>query len=271
MNQVPAYRFCISEALRHKRRFLAERAKHIPLACRWVALADAAFHACYLDFYGVHKAEVVVFGEDHLMNLVVGFVLGSAGQRVLIVDDQLNGDPAIAQRFDLRYPGMEEILCGALGVELQDGGLEKTLAQLCQGFLDDQGQCLVRQLEASNLVHEGDSDELSFWAEPAQAPHTPLGLQPLRFWGKDELGIFGTEIGKCPQYRAVFNSIILTSASQYSRLKGTKHTALRLGDAFKPLACFDYFRASERLRELLDAIRILKHGQDFSAANQHHA
>lgn len=267
MTTVPAYRFCVAEALRHKRRFLSTTAEGFAPWRRFLALADAAFHACYLDFYGVLKNDTLVIGEDHLMNLLAGFVLGSAGQRVLIIDDQLNGDPVVAPRFAMRYPGMEALICGSLGIELQDDGLEKTLANRCRAFVDDQGAPLVRQLEAANLIHEGTATDISFWAEPAAAPHTPLGIETLRFWGKEKLDIFGTEIGKCPQYRAAFNSIILTSASQYSRLEGTAHTALMLGDALKPLASFEFYRASERLKELLDAIRILKHGQDVSASN----
>ena len=267
MTPVPAYRFCIGEALRHKRRFLSASTVERAPWRRFLSLADAAFHACYLDFYGVLRSDTLVIGEDHLMNLLAGFILGSAGQRVLIVDDNFNGDPVAALRFGMHYPGMESLICGSLGIELQDDGLEKTLANQCRAFVDEQGAPLVRQLESANLIHEGSATEISFWAEPAAAPHTPLGIETLRFWRKEKLDIFGTEIGKCPQYRAVFNSIILTSASQYSRLEGTAHTALMLGDALKPLVSFDYYRASERLKELLVAIRILKHGQDISASN----
>ncbi len=271
MTNVPAYRFCIGEALRHKRRFLSTRSKPVPGWKRCIALADAAFHACYLDFYGVLRRDVLIMGDDHLMNLLAAFVLASAGQSVLILDDQQNDDPPIAQRFAMRYPGMDSILCDALGITLEEGALEKTLANRCLGFVDEQGLPLVQQLEAANLIHDGDGSEISFWAEPASSPHNHLGIPTLRFWGKEKLEIFGTEVGKCPQYRAVFDSIILTSASQYSRLEGTKHTSIKLGDALKPLPLFDFYRASERLRELLDAIRTLKNGQNLPAANQHHA
>jgi len=271
MTHVPAYRFCVGEALRHKRRFLSTTTKPAPRWKHCLALADAAFHACYLDFYGVLRRDALVMGDDHLMNLLVAFVLASTGRSVLILDDQQNYDPPIVQRFTMRYPGMDSILCDALGITMEESTLEKTLANLCLGFVDEQGSPLVQQLEAANLIHDGDCPEISFWAEPASAPHNHLGIPTLRFWGKEKLDIFGTEVGKCPQYRAVFDSIILTSASQYSRLEGTKHTPLKLGDALKPLPLFGFYRASERLRELLDAIRTLKNGQNLPPANQHHA
>lgn len=272
MITVPAYRFAISEALRHKRRALSNRPGLTTRVARAWALADACFHACYLDFYGVLKADALIMGEDHLLNVLCAFIMGRQGKQVLVVDDRVNSDPRITQRFEMQFPAMDQLICSALGLRHEpDEALIAQLARHCRGFSNSDGQCLVHQLETATLVHDTSQAIHSFWAEPAQEATVSLGLEALHFWPRDKLDIFGTEIGKCPQYRAEFDSIILTSASQYSRLNDNQIPIIVVGDAKVPLELFEFYRASDRLREILDVIKVLCHGEDVPATNQYHA
>lgn len=211
-------------------------------------------------------------GEDHLLNVLCAFIMGRQGKRVLVVDDRVNSDPRITQRFEMQFPAMDQLICSALGLRHDPGEtLISQLAHHCHGFLNSDGECLVHQLEHATLVHHASQATHSFWVEPAQETIVSLGLEALHFWSRDKLDIFGTEIGKCPQYRAEFDSIILTSASQYSRLNDNQIPIIVVGDAKVPLELFEFYRASDRLREILDVIKVLCHGEDVPAANQHHA
>jgi hypothetical protein len=269
---VPAYRFAVSEALRHKRRALSELKPGTCWPLRAWALSDACFHACYLDFYGVLILDSLVMGEDHLLNALAAFILGRQGKSVLVVDDGVNSDPRVTQRFEMQFPGMDDIVRAALGIpQTSNESLAEQLARYSRGFLSSDGECLVHQLEHATLVHDLSSHRHSFWAEPASASIFKLGMETLRFWPIDKLDIFGTDTGKCHQYRAEFESIILTSASQYSRLNDNQIPIIAAGDAKTPLEMFEFYRASDRLREILDVIKVLCHGQDVSTANQHHA
>jgi hypothetical protein len=269
---VPAYRFAVSEALRHKRRALSERKPGMCWPLRAWALGDTCFHACYLDLYGVLSLNSLVMGEDHLLNTLSAFILARQGKSVLVIDDGVNSDPRVTQRFEMHFPGMDEIVCAALGISrTSNESLTEQLVRYCREFLNSDGECLVHQLEHATLVHDQSTRLHSFWAEPACAPIFKLGMETLRFWPRAKLDIFGTEIGKCHQYRAEFESIILTSASQYSRLNDNQIPLVTVGDAKTPLELFEFYRASDRLREILDVIKVLCHGQDVSTANQHHA
>lgn len=268
-----AHRFNVREALRHKRRYLENKGSKYGVPGKLLSYLDAAFHACWQDKYGVLEKDVIIMGNDHLMNILAAYLVATRGFSALIIDEYTSPDPVLELRFGMIYPGMDALLCASLGIEHDERlSLINTLAQKIRACLDADGNPLVHQLDRSTLMHEqGDSSLHGFWAEPTDQVSFDLGVDRFRFWDTEKLAIFGTEVGKCPQYRAVFKRIILTSYCQYSRLTGIDIPTVALGDAKTPLSDFEYYRGSDRLRELLEAIRAIIHGQDFSTANQHNA
>lgn len=270
MRYVTARRFCIAESIRHKRRSYSASGVWPCAIKRMYDYLDASINACWLDFYGVLHKHHLILGNDHLMNLVVAYALGAKGESVLIVDDYQAQDNVLSQRYQMKFPGMGELIGEALGLRIDPSeALEKQVANAIHDLVSADGEPLVHQLESATLMHEQSSDQHLFWAESTSNQIHPLGVPSLRFWNSHALELHGGEVGKCHQFRAVFDRIILTSSCQYSRLNGIHIPTVALGDAKTPLADFDFYRGSDRLRELLEAIKVIIHGQDVPATDKH--
>lgn len=265
---VSSSRLSFYEAIRHKRRSIKNSDKKLS----WLSVAydylDCLYHSFYYDPYGVLQKDFLIMGEDHFMNAVCAFILARKGFSVLIASDGVSEDKRISCRYEMKFPGMSEIICNSLAIDYNPKKeLIELIADESRGLSNEDGINLIHQIRGSTLAHDRSVERHSFWADPVEREFNDLGFEFLDFWDKSDFISLKNDGDKFPRFRAEFGAIILTSSSQYSRLKSQKTPVIATGDALNPLSDFDYFRSSDRLREILDTIKAINNVENISAAS----
>lgn len=271
-----AHRFEFTEAIQHKRRHLGTLCPAPGNLKKLIGYADALIQSCNQDYYGLISKDYLIMGDDRLLNRVIAIALASRGKSSLLVESDRDVEGPYQSRFDMPFPNMSEIISAGLGIldptpNNPDIDFTTCLGGILHHYRTPDGHYLAEALIDADIVHEHSGENHFFWVEAHQQALADVSLPGLRCWNKDKSQLFGTENGKCPQFRAVFDKVILTSSSQYSRLRSIHTPHLAMGDAKIPLPSYSVFRARDRMRDILDAIKAIIHEQDVPTSDQHHA
>lgn len=268
---VPAYRFCIQEAIAHKKRKWAAPGHRRPCAVmRLLEMTDAVLNACYRDYYGLIHKRYLIIGNDLLVNRLAALVLAGKGMSVLIVEHELKEDDPLRLRYELPLPGLHELVAELMDLEIDHTHtlmeqIEIAISSLC----DSDGLPLVERLDGALLQHDHSENGHHFWVDASWDKGAPTRLPILQCWDYLALERLKKDKGKCPHFRAHFDKAILTSNSQYSRLKSINTPLTALSDADKPLGAYDIYRGRDRLRDILESIKVVQHEQDIPSTDQY--
>lgn len=270
MNRLaPSHRFCVQDAIAHKKRSWAAADTAIPCAARrLLGLADAILNACYRDYYGQIHKHFLIMGNDLLVNRLVALVLAGKGMSVLIVEHELREDDPVRLRYELPLPGLHELVAELMDFEID--GTQTLLDQVeiaISTLIDSDGIPLVERLDGGLLQHDHSDNGHYFWIDATWEPGSATRLPVLQCWDHLALQRLKADKGKCPHFRARFDKVILTSNSQYSRLNSIHTPITALSDADKPLGEYNIYRGRDRLRDILESIKAVQHEQNVPSTD----
>lgn len=264
MRIAEATRYQFREAYRHMRRNILDGGEaHNPLV-RAYKYGDAVVKAALGDLYGVQTFDVLVYGPDRLLNLILAYKASAKGLRVGIYhainhqsDEVAN---AIVQRVSYFHPSFSALIECQLEIEGLGTGLLDAIDNLAlkiDEHMDDQGMSLVYQIDGCILYHDTltEQDEsVRCWVEPAAHRHEYPTIERLLFWDQESARRFATEDGKFAEHSLEAPLVLLTGAPSME-MGAIELTRVRcFGEAARPLLTFDYFKGQDRLKDVADAL-----------------
>ncbi len=222
---------------------------------------DALAHACWMDFYGVARAETLVIGPDRVLNLIVAMRCAAKGQRVFVYEgdqQQWQGYQAVLQkRIACWHPSFTGLVESALAVRFDGMDVEKELTALCAQYVGTDSAPLVQApsritLFSDKLTH--GQKRFRFWVEPGHSSSVP-GLSPLDFWPQSAASIYDTEEGKADRFALEVDTVVMTGVPGPS-LGDTIDDAIRVGEALRPTGGFSVFRTKDRLQDVAESLGV---------------
>lgn len=264
MKIAPATRFQFREAYRHMHRNIVEGGEAKNPVVKGYKYIDAVIKATLGDLYGVQTFDVLIYGPDHLLNLILAYKASAQGFRVALYhapgfySDQFA--MALEQRMDYFHPSFSALIERHLGIDGLGVGLHEAIEQLSlkiDGHVDAEGESLVYQLDGCTLFHDILTEQdrcLRCWVEPAVPQHAYPTLERLLFWDQESARRFATEDGKFSEHSLEVGRVWLTGAPD--RAMGDIDPSWQdcFGEADRPLAGFDYFKGQDRLKDIADAL-----------------
>lgn len=264
MKIAPATRFQFREAFRHMHRNIIEGGVAKNPVVKAYKYADAVVKAAMGDLYGVQTFDVLIYGPDHLLNLILAYKASAQGMSVALYHapgfhpEQLAA--AMEQRMGYFHPSFSALIERHLGIEGLGVGLYEVIEQLAlriDSHVGADGEALVYQLDACALFHDiltDQTDCVRCWVEPAPPQHAYPTVERLLFWDQESARRFATENGKFSEHSLEVASVWLTGAP--GREMGDIEASFIecFGEAGRPLAGFDYFKGQDRLKDVIDAL-----------------
>lgn len=259
-----ASRYQFREAYRHMHRNIVEgRAASNPIVKAY-KYTDAVIKAAFGDHYGVERFDLLVYGPDHLLNLILAYKASAQGSKVAIFHapgyypEQFA--VALEQRINYFHPSFSALIERHLGIEGLGVGLQDAIEQLSlklDEHVDADGESLVYQLDACTLIHDVLTEQslvVRCWVEPATPQRAYPTIERLLFWDQESARRFATEDGKFSEHSLEVERVWLTGAPDkpMGAIDHSRHDCF--GEAGRPLATFDYFKGQDRLKDIADAL-----------------
>lgn len=266
MKIAPATRFQFREAYRHMRRNIVEGGVAKNPVIKAYKYSDAVIKAALGDLYGVQSFDVLIYGQDQLLNLILAYKASAQGMRVALYqapDYALEPfTAALEQRMGYFHPSFSALIERDLGIDGLGIGFNEAIERLAlgiDGHLDPEGEALVYQLDGCTLIHDiltGQQEGIRCWVEPAAPQHAYPTVERLLFWDQESVRRFATEDGKFPEHCLEATRIWLTGAPGPEMGDIDPSCLAGFGEAGRPLAGFDYFKGQDRLKDIVDALRV---------------
>lgn len=257
--QVKAHRFEFKEAMSHMRRYL-DRRNAGPIL-RIFKYVDALIHACWLDFYGIAQADTLIIGPDRRLNLILALRCAAKGKRVLLHegDQQVweGYQSVLSRRLESWHPSFTGLVESALAVRLDGARIDDELAEMCAQYSDTELKPLIQSPHRITLFSDKLTDSqkrFRFWVEPGHCTAIE-GVAPLDFWPQSAANVYDTEAGKADRFALEVDCIIMTGVPA-SSLGDTIESAVRIGEAMRPLAGFSVFRTKDRLQDVAESLGV---------------
>ena len=264
MKIAPATRFQFREAYRHMHRNIVEGGAAKNPVARAYKYADAVIKAAFGDLYGVQEFDVLIYGPDHLLNLILAYKASAQGLRVGLFHAPGHHPELFAQALDHRmdyfHPSFSALIERHLGIDGLGVGLNDAIEQLSlrlDGHIDTEGESLVYQLDGCRLFHDiltPQTENVRCWVEPAPPQHAYPTVDRLLFWDQESARRFATENGKFAEHCLVAARVWLTGAPDLEMGDINPAHLNCFGEADRPLAEFDYFKGQDRLKDIADAL-----------------
>lgn len=264
MKIAPATRFQFREAYRHMHRNIIEGGAAKNPLVKAYKYTDAVIKAAFGDLYGIQSFDVLIYGPDHLLNLILAYKASAQGLRVGLFHasgyhpEQLA--MALEQRMDYFHPSFSALIERHFGLDGLGVGLNDAIEQLSlklDGHVDAEGESLVFQLDGCRLFHDiltPQSDCVRCWVEPAAPQHAYPTVERLLFWDQESARRFATEDGKFSEHCLAVARVWLTGAPDQEMGDIPRDFVNCFGEADRPLADFDYFKGQDRLKDIADAL-----------------
>lgn len=222
---------------------------------------DAIANACWMDFYGVARAETLVIGQDRVLNLIVAMRCAAKGQRVFVYEgDQQHWQgyqTVLQKRTACWHPSFTGLVESALAVRFEGLEIEKELTALCSQYMGTDSKPLVQAPNRitlfSDKLTEGQK-RFRFWVEPGISRSVP-GLDQLNFWPQSAANLYNTEEGKADLFALEVDTVVMTSVPGPS-IGDTIDDAIRVGEALRPTGGFSVFRTKDRLQDVAESLGV---------------
>lgn len=257
--RVKAHRFGFKEALRHMKRYLDQRGAGA--MGRTFKYLDALGHACWMDFYGVARANTLIIGPDRTLNLILALRCAARGQKVFVHEgdqQQWQGYQAVLdRRTACWHPSFTGLVESALAIRLEGMNVASELALQCAQYIDPNAEPLILSpnrisLFSDKLTHT--KKRFRFWVEPGHSSAVP-GLYPLNFWLQSSANIYDTEEGKADRFALEVDTVILTGVPGPS-MGDAIEDSVRVGEAQRPIGGFSVFRTKDRLQDVAESLGV---------------
>lgn len=228
---------------------------------RGLKYLDALAHACWMDFYGVAKADTLIIGPDRILNLILAMRCAAKGKKVFVYEGDQQQWQGYQGVLDKRtagwHPSFTGLVESALAIRLEGIDIATELAALCSQYMGTDAEPSILSPNRISLF----SDKLTesekrfrFWVEPGRSSAVP-GLSPLDFWPQSAANIYDTEEGKADRFALEVDTVVLTGVPGPS-LGDTIDDSIRIGEALRPVGSFSVFRTKDRLQDVAESLGV---------------